>query len=1179
VTSSTEKMALGYRVDRRLLWVWAWVLAVAMASFAGQPPNPPRPQDKDSGSVAPASGATATTTGSVRTTEGEPIPGATVRLTDTATNKVWVSWTDESGKFEFPAAAGLYRAEASQLGFIQASQDVQLPAPIDKPIALVLRVATLAEIAAPSRPGYPNRGRGQGAAQNGQASSADRSRAYAPGARGQFGGNGGRVELPPGIANANRQGLGGGFEQTDVVGESATGGREAGDMNEPAGAASSSGPSASSADSFLIQGTVGQGLPASGPGEFGPRGPGEIAPGGLAPGGPSGGGPVQGFGPGALGSVPAPGGFGGGRGGFPGGGGGARLFRQAANRIRFSFYDRYSNAAFDAKPYSITGNEFPKVRTYDDRLGGNLGGPLKIPHIYNGADHTYVFVNFQHESQEAGVSSFSTVPTQAERSGNFCGLGITLYDPSSDLSGPRSPLGNGCQIPTINRAAAGLLAYYPLPNVPGQVAQNYLLQAKTPVTSDLVNLHVLHTINSKYNVDGGYNFTSQRKDTVGNFPDIGGHQSTRSQNVSLGLSHNWSAHLVENTQLNWSRNRIQVQSNNSFTNNVAGILGIGGIATDPIDYGVPAIQFTSLSSLNDPIPSLVRNQTLRFSDSWTLVHAKHTMSFGGEIRRIQLNTDSDPNPRGRFVFTGVMTTQLNPNGQPSARQTPQTEPYFEFADFLLGLPYNTSVQFGNPNIYLRSWGFIGYAQDDWRINKRFTFQYGVRYQSVTPPVESYDHLANLDLNSATTAVAVVTPGEVGPYRGAYPRALIHGEYGNWAPRIGFAWQPNIKPKTVVRAGYSIFYNVSVYNTLAEKYLAYQPPFDKSQNWYTDPTQVLTLQAGFPGQAQSNAKILNTAGVNPNYERGYAQIWMLGTETSFTQNWILDLTYTGTKGTDLDLLRAPNRAPLGTSQLGTQKSLRIPYATSFYYDQSGANSIFNALQARVVHRFTHGVFLQGAYTFAKSLDNASSIGGSTPVVVQQDGNFAAERGLSSFDIRHQFRLSSTYQLPFGQKSRWANHGWSEHVFGNWRILDIVTWQTGTPVTVLLGGRAANNSGTGSNFSERANQVGNPNLGICGGSSLGYFHTAAFAAPAPGQYGDERRGAVEGPCTFSWNLSLSKSFRFGPEQRHTVNASWEIQNLTNTPNFNGVGNLLGSSTFGRVTGAGSMRTMDIMIRLNL
>ena len=108
--------------------------------------------------------------------------------------------------------------------------------------------------------------------------------------------------------------------------------------------------------------------------------------------------------------------------------------------MRFSFYDRYTNSAFDARPYSITGNEFPKVSNYDERLGGNMGGPLKIPHIYDGSNKTFFFVNFQHDTQKAGISTFSTVPTAAERSGNFCGLGITLYNPFSNLAGPRARL-------------------------------------------------------------------------------------------------------------------------------------------------------------------------------------------------------------------------------------------------------------------------------------------------------------------------------------------------------------------------------------------------------------------------------------------------------------------------------------------------------------------------------------------------------------------------------------------------------------------------------------------------------------------------------------------------------------------------------------------------------------------
>ncbi len=131
----------------------------------------------------------------------------------------------------------------------------------------------------------------------------------------------------------------------------------------------------------------------------------------------------------------------------------------------------------------------------------------------------------------------------AERSGNFCGLGVTLYNPFSNLAGPRTPLGNGCQIPAINPAAQALLAYIPLPNVPGQTAQNYLLQATTPHNTDSFNIHVLHTINAKFNLNVGYNFSSPRQDTLGAFPIFAGGQPHGARTSILGLTHNWSPQI------------------------------------------------------------------------------------------------------------------------------------------------------------------------------------------------------------------------------------------------------------------------------------------------------------------------------------------------------------------------------------------------------------------------------------------------------------------------------------------------------------------------------------------------------------------------------------------------------------------------------------------------------------
>jgi len=361
-------------------------------------------------------------TGIIRNPEASPIPGAIVRITNTDTKKSWVSWTEESGKFEFPALPpGRYHLEASQLGFAASSLDVELPVVPSGPIPMVLQVATLAQLTPPPPNSATEKQSPENAAAAGNRSSAN---ATAPAAIGgnaggkprngnSTEGNGGRQPLPPGVSNALNQGMGtapgrGGFQQTDLTGEVAAQADETTtpQNNNNAGpqlSAALSTSGAASADSFLLQGTVGQGSAFSGP----------VGLAGLNVGGPEGpGGPGVPGGPGGPGVQGGPGGAGGGRqhfggsgggggalfggGGGPGGGqgvggpfgggGGGRFLRQQVNLIRFGFYDRYENSAFDARPYSITGVQSPKVGHYDNRFGANIGGPLKIPHIYNGSD-------------------------------------------------------------------------------------------------------------------------------------------------------------------------------------------------------------------------------------------------------------------------------------------------------------------------------------------------------------------------------------------------------------------------------------------------------------------------------------------------------------------------------------------------------------------------------------------------------------------------------------------------------------------------------------------------------------------------------------------------------------------------------------------------------------------------
>jgi hypothetical protein len=358
-------------------------------------------------------------------------------------------------------------------------------------------------------------------------------------------------------------------------------------------------------------------------------------------------------------------------------------------------------------------------------------------------------------------------------------------------------------------------------------------------------------------------------------------------------------------------------------------------------------------------------------------------------------------------------------------------------------------------------------------------------------------------------------------------------------------------------------------------MANQPPFAQSQQRQTTTATVLTLENGFPFQSPKN--IRNSLAVDPNYKVSYAQLWNVSVESRLKPSLVVDVTYTGTKGSHLDLLRAPNRATPG-SPFSTDLRRRIPNAPGFTYETDGASSIFHALQLHVQRQMAHGLMVQGRYTFGKSIDDASSIGGGVPVVVQNDSNFRAERGLSSFDVRQQFRGSFSYELPFGPKKRWLHHGWLFGAFANLQVSGMTLISTGTPFTALLKGSAADNTGTGSNFSTRPDQIGNPNLPSDQRTLLHFFNTAAFALPPALQYGDAGRNTITGPGTFLIDFSLIKKFRFGEGGRVHTDVRWDVQNLTNTPNFVGLHEFVASDLFGRVRSAKPMRNMDLMLRVS-
>jgi len=1167
--------------------------------------------------------------GVVRTAEKNPVPGATVRLIQVSSGQGWVSWTDENGKYEFPGLPlGRYRIEVQQMGFEAANVEAEIKPEGNTGTDVTLRVAT---------PGAVPQGGTEKPVEKKPDAAATPESAKAPQptgqkppagtAQGQPGQRPGQQPNAQAMADAIRQRLGqGGFQQVDPMGMP-------GAISPDTGAPVDAGPlgDAASADALSINGTVGRGAAGGGVQMmFGGMDPGMMAAmaaaggfGGIGGfpgadgGGFPGGAPGQGGMPGGGGNVfvmqIGPGGAGGaapqGRGGQAqgqrpaqgqrqqqgqrtqgqqGGGGQTqlqqvgpggmdalwgmqRMLRLAANRFRFGFNNRYSNSVWNARPYSLTAANPAKIASYQESFGINLGGPVRIPHIYDGREKTFFFANYQLSRNRNPVDTFATVPTQAERDGDFTARGLQLYDPMSNLNGPRTAFGSVIPAGRLDAAAVGLLAFVPLPTLAG-TAQNFHLQGRVPQSMDNFNIRVLHTISQWFNLQVNYGMNSARSQSISNYPALRGKQSSLGQNVGIGLTQQLTQQIVHDSRLNWSRSSTDSLNLYAFANDIAGSLGITGISTAPINFGVPQINYTNFTDLNDPVPFVRHNQTLRYMDTVSFMRTKHTIRAGGEVRRMQINMKNDPVARGSFTFTGLMTSQLDAAGNPVQGTG------YDFADFLLGLPQSTNVRFGSSNTYFRSWGFNFYAQDDWRVHPRFTLTYGLRYELQTPPIELFNKLANLDMDDAITAVATVLPGGTSPFHGTYPRALVHGDYNNWAPRLGIAWRvPGNWGRgrgMSIRAGYGMFHNLSIYNQLAAS-MANQPPHAQAQTRQTTTTNLLTLQNGFPAVTPGN--VPNTIAVDPFYQVGYAQMWNASMETQLSQVYTINVTYTGTKGTHLDLLRSPNRA-LPTCPLCTDSVRRIPNAPGFTYDTSGASSIYHALQLRVQRRLNKGVMVMGTYTYGKSLDNASSIGGGAQIVVQDDANFDAERGLSTFDMRHQFRSFFVWELPFGERKRWAKKGWQASLLGNWSLNGNLAWITGTPYTARLLGAASNNSGTGNNFSERPDAVGNPNLPSDQRTPLHFFDTTAFAQPLPGLFGDAGRNTIEGPGMVQFNMSAGKFMRFGKDNRGRLEFRWDAQNLFNTPSFTGLSTALGSSNYGRVSGARQMRTMNLQMRVN-
>ena len=889
-----------------------------------------------------------------------------------------------------------------------------------------------------------------------------------------------------------------------------------------------------------------------------------------------GGGPGGGFAGGGGGGGGRGGGGGGGRGGGRGGGGGRgqNARRGPYNGQYANFGNRRRNQAaytgsvsltaqdsvLNAAPFSLNGLPSNKPYSSTNHYTATVGGPMVIPKIVNWTRASFN-ITYQGSLNRNGSNLLGSVPTAAERAGDFSGVTsptpVTIFDP---LSG--TPFA-GDVIPAsrINPAAEGLLSYFPAPTYQN-IVQNYRLISTVPSMTQSIGVRLSAPINSKdrTNFNVQYQANDSKSRQLFGFTD----QSTGyGLSASAGWSHSFKPRVNNNATLTFSRSVSKGTPYFAYTTNLAGELGITGTEQDPINYGPPTISFTNFSSLSDSAASLNRNQTTNFTDAVTyVIGRKHNLTFGYLYRRLQQNSLNYQNARGAFSFSGLLTSELNGNGQPVAGTG------YDFADFLLGEPQSSSIRVGSANNYFRGWATAGYAQDDMRLRAGLTVNIGVRYEYFSPYTELYNHLVDLDVNSGFTAAAQVLAGQNGPYSGGLPTSLVRPDTHALSPRVGIAYRPFPKRSLIFRTGYSIFYSGSPYGSIASS-MAAQPPFARTASISTNLADPLTLQDGFvitPTQT-----ITNTFAVNPNYKLAYAQTWNFTIQNTLPHGLVVETEYIGTKGTDLAINEQPNRAVAGSS-VGSE-TLQIPYATGFSYLSSGANSIFNAAQVRLTRRFTRGISATALYTFSKSLDDASSFTGTGGTLVQFLNNLGLERGLSTFDQRHSLQTTFLFSSPVGVHGMMRNGGWKTAALAGWTLSGNLSVTSGTPLTAQVSGNVANTGGLAAFGNIRAEATGLPiNAGV-----NSYFNLAAFTLPPAGQFGDAGRDTIPGLFQVALNSSLNRAFRFG-ESRRQLQLRISANNALNHVTITSIGTTVNAANYGLPTAASGTRTVSLLLRFN-
>lgn len=920
--------------------------------------------------------------------------------------------------------------------------------------------------------------------------------------------------------------------------------------------------------------------------------------------------------------------------------------KQGTNTLHGAIYDFFKNKALDANSWINDYDGVPKPVDTQNDFGGIISGPVYVPKIYDGRGKTFFMFNYEGFRFNTGGNSLQSAPTKAMLNGDFSALlqpttvnGVTfpahiLYDYSTCTGANQ---GQTCQAYPDNKITQApdpvfkaASAYIPVSDS-GSPYLNYIQRAQNPIDANLWELRIDQNFGAKQKLFGSYNFDN-RPTTVyfSGQPLQTSATNQRTHYVRLGYDYILSPNLLNHFNFGFSRRyRQEFSGEGSYGGNWPSKLGLKGVA----DTTFPVFSFNYPDGTNVPSDgaNLFADNTYQYDDVVSWEHGRHSFKFGGEARLQQFNIDILTGTSGEFNFTTGPTSGPDPaNIDPNSG--------FGFASFYLGAASNAYIALPE-RLGWRVKYYSAFIQDDWKIAPKFTANLGFRYEIPTPVTEAHNQMSFIDPTlpnpgAGGLAGAYVFEG-TGPGRlgASTPQSTFHNSYG---PRVGFAYQ--VRPNTVLRAGYGIYYsNLKIggfgENDSAGFFGHYNYPTPASQQ---TPAVVLSQIQAYPGPIPPFIDPTVQNGQQPTFimskvaRPGTIQTWTMDIQQQLPGQVMLDMAYVGDHGDHLQaFMHDPNQgnpadqargaclevninAQSGNPACAGQTLVPSPYPG---FDGSVAQALrpfpqyanaqvdsvtmsdpfgdytYHALQVQVQKRYSQGLTILANYTWSKNITNADS---EYPLQAAWEGNgtsgalntynLKAEKALSQFDTPQRVILSYTYELPFGKGKPFANTGRvTNAVLGGWQVAGVQTYQSGTPLAVSSpnwdSGIFAGNLCSGCS---RPNLVpGEDQNGLHGKFVFGQsrrLNPAAFA-PAPNfTFGNAPRALnIREFATLNEDFNFSKRIPMFSERVSTI-FRMEFFNAFNRHRFTGFNTSAGDPGFGQASGTTDGRSIQANLRVS-